>query len=136
VRRARTRNEQGFVTVWTVALTFSCVLLVGLAHDAGRALRARSDAFGTAAAAARAGAQQLDRAAAVTGTIELDPEAARSAAFSYLNERDVTGTVDVDDMRVSVTVTDTTDLQILPFPRRVSVDATATAEAVQGPITP
>jgi hypothetical protein len=112
------------------------VLLVGLAHDAGRALRARSDAFGTAAAAARAGAQQLDRAAAVTGTIELDPEAARSAAFSYLNERDVTGTVDVDDMRVSVTVTDTTDLQILPFPRRVSVDATATAEAVQGPITP
>jgi hypothetical protein len=136
VRRERTRNEQGFVTVWTVALTFSCVLLVGLAHDAGRALRARSDAFGTAAAAARAGAQQLDRAAAVTGTIELDPEAARSAAFSYLNERDVTGTVDVDDMRVSVTVTDTTDLQILPFPRRVSVDATATAEAVQGPITP
>jgi Flp pilus assembly protein TadG len=136
VRRARPRGEQGFVTVWTVALTFSCVLLVGLAHDAGRALRARSDAFGTAAAAARAGAQQLDRAAAVTRTIELDPEAARSAAFRYLNERDVTGSVAVNDMRVSVTVTDATELQILPFPRQVSVDATATAEAVQGPIAP
>jgi Putative Flp pilus-assembly TadE/G-like len=130
------RADGGFVTVWTVALTFSCVLLVGLAHDAGRALRARSDAFGTAAAAARSGAQQLDRAAAVTGTIQLDPDAARTAALTYLADRDVAGSVDVDGLRVSVTVTDTTDLQILPFPRSVSVDATATAEAVQGPIAP
>ena len=133
---AKRFGDRGFVTVWTVALTFSCVLLVGLAHDAGRALRARSDAFGTAAAAARAGAQQLDRGAAVTGTLQLDPDAARSAAFQYLSDRDVTGTVAVQDMQVSVTVTDSTDLQILPYPRSVSVDATATAEAVQGPIAP
>lgn len=135
-RRWRGRGDRAFVTVWTIALTFSCVLLVGLAHDAGRALRARSDAFGTAAAAARAGAQQLDRGAAVTGTLKLDPDAARTTALRYLSDRDVTGSVDVEDMAVSVTVTDTTDLQILPYPRRVSVDATATAEAVQGPIAP
>lgn len=135
-RRWRGRGDRAFVTVWTVALTFSCVLLIGLAHDAGRALRARSDAFGTAAAAARAGAQQLDRGAAVTGTLKLDPDAARTTALRYLSDRDVTGSVDVDDLAVSVTVTDTTDLQILPYPRRVSVDATATAEAVQGPIAP
>lgn len=134
--RWRGRGDRAFVTVWTIALTFSCVLLVGLAHDAGRALRARSDAFGTAAAAARAGAQQLDRGAAVTGTLRLDPDAARITALRYLSDRDVTGSVDVEDMAVSVTVTDTTDLQILPYPRRVSVDATATAEAVQGPIAP
>jgi hypothetical protein len=134
--RWRGRGDRAFVTVWTIALTFSCVLLVGLAHDAGRALRARSDAFGTAAAAARAGAQQLDRGAAVTGTLRLDPDAARTTALRYLSDRDVTGSVDVEDMAVSVTVTDTTDLQILPYPRRVSVDATATAEAVQGPIAP
>lgn len=134
--RWRGRGDRAFVTVWTIALTFSCVLLVGLAHDAGRALRARSDAFGTAAAAARAGAQQLDRGAAVTGTLKLDPDAARSTALRYLSDRDLTGSVDVEDMAVSVTVTDTTDLQILPYPRRVSVDATATAEAVQGPIAP
>jgi hypothetical protein len=135
-RRWRGRGDRAFVTVWTVALTFSCVLLIGLAHDAGRALRARSDAFGTAAAAARAGAQQLDRGAAVTGTLKLDPDAARTTALRYLSDRDVTGSVDVEDLAVSVTVTDTTDLQILPYPRRVSVDATATAEAVQGPIAP
>ena len=135
-RRWRGRGDRAFVTVWTVALTFSCVLLIGLAHDAGRALRARSDAVGTAAAAARAGAQQLDRGAAVTGTLKLDPDAARTTALRYLSDRDVTGSVDVDDLAVSVTVTDTTDLQILPYPRRVSVDATATAEAVQGPIAP
>jgi Flp pilus assembly protein TadG len=134
VSRARHHDERGFVTVWTVALAFACVSLVGLVHDAGRALRARSDAFGSAAAAARAGAQQIDRAAAVTGTIHLDPDAARSAAIAYLADRDVTGDVTVLDMDVTVTVTDTTSLQILPG--SVSVDATATAHAVQGPTAP
>jgi hypothetical protein len=123
------------MTVWTVALAFSCVLLVGLVHDAGRALRARSDAFGTAAAAARAGAQQLDRAAAVTGTLKLDPDAAQVAAQQFLADRGVTGSVTVGAMEVSVTVTDTTDLQIVPY-GSVTVDATATAQAVQGPIAP
>jgi Flp pilus assembly protein TadG len=123
------------MTVWTVALAFSCVLLVGLVHDAGRALRARSDAFGTAAAAARAGAQQLDRAAAVTGTLRLDPDAAQVAAQQFLADRGVTGSVTVGEMEVAVTVTDTTDLQIVPY-GSVTVDATATAQAVQGPIAP
>jgi hypothetical protein len=118
--------------VWTVALAFACVALIGLVHDAGRALRARSDAFGTAAAAARAGAQQIDRPAAVTGTIRLDQDAARAAAIAYLSNSDVTGEVTVAGMDVTVTVTDTTTLQILPG--SVSVDATATAHAVQGPI--
>jgi hypothetical protein len=47
----------------------------------------------------------------------------------------VTGSVTVGEMEVSVTVTDTTDLQIVPY-GSVNVDATATAQAVQGPIAP
>jgi hypothetical protein len=121
------------MTVWTVALAFSCVLLVGLVHDAGRALRARSDAFGTAAAAARAGAQQIDRGAAVTGVLQLDQDLAYQAALAYLDTSGVTGNVTFpSEMTVQVTVQDTTDLQIIPY-GSVTVDATATAEAVQGP---
>ena len=126
-------DDRGFMTVWTVALAFSCVLLVGLVHDAGRALRARSDAFGTAAAAARAGAQQIDRGAAVTGVLQLDQDLAYEAALAYLDTSGVTGNVTFpSEMTVQVTVQDTTDLQIIPY-GSVTVDATATAEAVQGP---
>ena len=82
LRRRAAPDDRGFMTVWTVALAFSCVLLVGLVHDAGRALRARSDAFGTAAAAARAGAQQIDRGAAVTGVLQLDQDLAYEAALA------------------------------------------------------
>jgi Flp pilus assembly protein TadG len=128
------RDDRGFVTVWTVALAFACVSLVGLVHDAGRALRAQSDAFGSAAAAARAGAQEVDRVAAVTGTTRLDENLAYQAAAAYLAERGLDGTVTVADMDVTVTVIHTTDLQILPG--SISVDATATAHAAQGPTPP
>jgi Flp pilus assembly protein TadG len=130
----RRRDDQGFVTVWTVALAFACVSLVGLVHDAGRALRAQSDAFGSAAAAARAGAQEIDRPAAVTGTTRLDHDLAREAAGRYLAERGLDGTVSVAGMDVTVTVRHTTDLQILPG--SITVDATATAHAAQGPTPP
>jgi Flp pilus assembly protein TadG len=133
-RRRRPRHDRGFVTVWTVALAFTCISLVGLVHDSGRALRARSDAFGTAAAAARAGAQEIDRIAAITGTTRLDEDLARRSAAAYLADRGVVGEVDVDEIDVTVTVTDTTDLQILPG--SVTVDATATAHAAQGPTPP
>ncbi|HEY8527840.1 MAG TPA: pilus assembly protein TadG-related protein [Acidimicrobiales bacterium] len=120
--------------MWTVALAFACIALIGLVHDAGRALRAQSDAFGTAAAAARAGAQEIDRVAAITGTTRLDQDRARQAAAAYLADRGVDGTVTVADMDVTVTVTDPVDLQILPG--TITVDATATAHAAQGPTPP
>jgi hypothetical protein len=86
-----------------------------------------------AAAAARAGAQQIDRGAAVTGVLQLDQDLAYQAALAYLDTSGVTGDVTFpDEMTVQVTVQDTTDLQIIPY-GSVTVDATATAEAVQGP---
>lgn len=133
-RSCRSPLDEGFVTVWTVALAFACVSLVGLVHDAGRALRAQSDAFGTAAAAARAGAQEIDRVAAVSGTTRLDQDRAHSSAAAYLADRGIDGTVSVADMDVTVTVTDPVDLQILPG--SITVDATATAHAAQGTTPP
>jgi Flp pilus assembly protein TadG len=129
------RDDRGFVTAWTITMAATCWLFVGLVFDSGRALRDRSEAFGAAAAAARAGAQQLDeRVAIAEGRTVLDPELARQAAQNYLTARGFTGDVDViGDLEVMVTVTDTVDLRIIPVPDQVTFQVSATAEAIQGP---
>lgn len=123
--------DHGFVTVWTVALLTTFFLFVGFALDAGRGLRARSDVFGVAAAAARTGAQEIDRIAAVQGTLRLDRDAATHAAMTYLADQDVAGSVTVTDDQVVVTATRSTDLQF--FPGSATATATATARVTGGP---
>jgi hypothetical protein len=122
------------VTAWTVALAATCWLFVGLVLDSGRVLRDRSEAFGAAAAAARAGAQQLDERVAISeGRTTLDVERARTVAQTYLRDRGFTGEVDViGDLEVMVTVTETADLRIIPVPDHVTFQVSATAEAIQG----
>jgi hypothetical protein len=134
VRRCRRRDERGFVTAWTITMAATCWLFVGLVFDSGRVLRDRSEAFGAAAAAARAGAQQIDeRVAIAEGRTVLDPELARQRAHQYLADRGFTGEVDViGDLEVMVTVTDTADLKIIPAPDVVTFQVSATAEAIQG----
>ena len=137
-RRARasaTARDRGFVTAWTVALAATCWLFVGLVFDSGRVLRDRSEAFGAAAAAARAGAQQLDlRIAVADGRPVLDEDEARRAAQAYLADRGFEGEVDViGDLEVTVTVTASADLKIIPVPDSVTFEVSATAEAIQGP---
>ena len=78
-----------------IGVTVAAFLMVGLVLDGGVMLRARSDAFSTAASAARVGAQQLDTDAAVEGVAVLDPVAAEQAALDYLAAHGVTGTVTV-----------------------------------------
>lgn len=128
------RRDRGFVTAWTVALAGTCWLFVGLVLDSGRALRDRSEAFGAAAAAARAGAQQLDeRTAIADGDRVLDVDEARRVANAYLADRGFTGEVQViGDLEVVVTVTDSVDLAIIPVPDVVTFQVSATAQAVQG----
>jgi len=137
VRRGRARRalDRGFVTAWTVALAGTCWLFVGLVLDSGRVLRDRSEAFGAAAAAARAGAQQLDtRTAVAEGRAVLDEDAARAAANAYLAERGFDGEVEmIGDLGVMVTVTETADLAIIPVPDSVTFEVSATAQAIQGP---
>jgi hypothetical protein len=93
-------------------------------------LRARSDAFGAAAGAARAGAQELEEAAVVQGTVELDPEAAQAAAQSYLVARGATGSVSVSGTDVTVTVSDSVAIPRLG--EVIGVEATATVSAIKG----
>lgn len=129
----RGRDDRGSATVWMIGVTVSAFLLVGLVLDGGTMLRARSDAFSVAGAAARVGAQQLDPDAAVEGLTVLDPIAAEHAVQEYLAASGVTGTARVIDDTVTVTVTTEAQLQMLRLVGgdTVTFDATATVEAVK-----
>lgn len=129
----RGRGERGSATVWMIGVTVSAFLLVGLVLDGGTMLRARSDAFAVAGAAARVAAQQLDPDAAVEGLTVLDPIAAERAVLEYLAASGVTGTARVVDDTVTVTVTTEAQLQMLRLVGgdTVTFDANATVEAVK-----
>ena len=128
------RRDGGFASAWTVAVAVACWAMVGLVLDGGRALRERSDAFGAAAAAARAGAQEIDVAAAVEGDLRLDPDAAEAAAEAHLAVLGYSGdaVVDEDLDQVTVSVSGETDLRILVAPPSVGYAVSASARAVQG----
>jgi Flp pilus assembly protein TadG len=125
----RGRGEDGYVTLFALGVSVGLVAVIGLVHDGGRALRAQSDAYGGAAAAARAGTQELDPAAATAGDVSLDPDLASQAAHDYLAARDLDGAVTVTGDQVTVTVSRHVDFQVLPG--GTSLDATATARATQ-----
>ena len=124
-RRTAGRREGGYVTLFTLGVSMALVSVVGLVLDGGRAQRAQSDAFGAAAAAARAGAQQLDAVAAVDGVVQLDPDLAAEAAHEFLAARGVSGTVSVTDTRVVVTVARDVDYLIMPGTTRLTATATS-----------
>jgi hypothetical protein len=132
-RRVRGPGDRGFVTAWTVCLSATCWLLVGLVYDAGRVLRERSEAFGAAASAARAGAQEIDEPALLLDdTLQLDQDQAEQTALEYINARGFDGTVEViGDLEVMVTVTGTSDLQIIPVPDAIDFQVSATAIAIE-----
>jgi len=127
-------NDRGSVTIWAIGVVVASMLMVGLVLDGGVVLRARSDAFSIASAAAREGAQQLDEDSAAQGQTRLDPTAARAAALDYLDAHGLTGTVRVDHDRITVTVTSTAHLQVLQMigGDTVTFDATATVQAIKG----
>jgi hypothetical protein len=124
------RGDSGFVSAWTVALAVATWALVGLTHDGARAVRARSDAFGTAAAAARVAATAVAEEARVYGLAMLDRELARERAGEFLQMRGQDGSVQVTATEIRVTIQGTTDFTILPG--HSSYEVTATAEIVQG----
>ena len=96
-------------------MSLGLVAVIGLVHDGGRAQRAQSDAFGAAAAAARAGTQELDPAAAASGRGAPRPgpgppggPRATSPPAGSTARSTVTGD------QVTVTVTRHVDFQVLP----------------------
>lgn len=97
-------RERGSASVYMIGVAVCSFLMVALVLVGARMLQARSDAFGLAAAAARAGAQELDDDAAVEGRAVLDPAGAEQAALEYLAARGAVGVVSVEGDTVTVTV--------------------------------
>jgi hypothetical protein len=127
-----TRTDEGSITAMTAAVVGGFVLMLALVVGGGAVLRARTDAFGTAAAAARAGAQQLDEDALARGEVVLDTGGAEEAAQTYLAVHGAEGAVSISGADVIVTVSET-----VPIPQlgqSVSISATATVSAIKGSV--
>jgi hypothetical protein len=123
-------GDAGSVTALTASVLGGLMLMSALVAGGSAVLRARSDAFGLAAGAARAGAQQLDEDALMRGGLEVDAAAAAEAAQGYLAARDAEGDVAVVGADVIVTVEDS--VAIPQLGETVAVSATATVSAVRG----
>lgn len=132
---ARTSEDRGIATIWTLVVAGACLLMVGLVLDGGTVLRARSSSYDLAGGAARAGAQELDQPSLAQGVVRLDPDAARTAVLDWLAARDVQGVVVVDGDVVTVTVHRDVRLQVLR-PASVTIEETASAQAQRGRPTP
>lgn len=131
-------NDRGSVTVFVVVFTVALLMVAGLVVDGGYTLAAHRRAFNEAEAAARAGAQAIDMdVLRSTGTVQLDPDAARDRAEAYLATTGDDGTVEVDGDVVRVHVRFEQPMLIMSVvgvgPLRIEGDGTA--RAVRGVLT-
>lgn len=123
------RAERGSITAFVAVVATALVLVAGMAYDGGQVIAAHNAARNDAERAARAGAQQIDldhlRA---TNQTRLDAAAAEAAAVEYLERAGSVGAANASDDSITVTVTRTQTMLILPGPDRViTVRETATA---------
>ena len=133
LRARAAADDRGSATVWMIGVVVCAFLMIALVVDGGVMLRARSDAYSAASAAARVGAQQLDPVAAVNGQAILDPAAAEHAALNVLAAQGLTGHVTVHGATVTVEVTSTAHLQVTKIggSDSTSFHATASAQAIK-----
>jgi hypothetical protein len=133
-RAGRMGDDRGSASGWAIGTMAVGLLLAALLFDGAAAMTAKADAWSTAQQAARRGADQLDLATLRgSGEVLIDPAAAETAAADWLTQAGVTGTVDATVEQVTVTVTVTEPTILLPA---IGIDeytltATATAEAIQ-----
>lgn len=126
-------GESGMVTAFVVIFAVALLVMAGLVLDGGLALSAKVRAIDDAQAAARAGAQAINIPLyRSTGQIILDPAEARADAEQYLDQAGQSGTVTVNGDQVTVTITVTQRTQLLSLAGidhlTVSGSGTATAE--------
>lgn len=132
--RVDARSDQGSITVFVAVIATALVMVAGMAYDGGQVIATHSEARSIAQKAARAGAQHIDLdTLRETGTITVDTSAAQAAADAYLNAAGATGTVRVEGAAVTVAVTLTAAMRILPVADR-SITATHTATATDATI--
>lgn len=106
IAREAVSGDAGMISAFVLAAMIGLMALVGLSLDPGEAYAAKIRAIGQAEEAARAGAQQINLTVyRTTGTLQLDPAAARQAAQQYLTAEGMRGTATATIARVTVTIT-------------------------------
>lgn len=125
----RIGGERGSITAFVAVVSVALVMVAGMAYDGGQVIAAQGAARSDADKAARAGAQEIDVThLRSTGETTLDPARAEAAALAFLERAGSSGTATVDGASITVTVTRTQPMRILPVSDRVIVlTETATA---------
>ncbi|WP_326695707.1 TadE/TadG family type IV pilus assembly protein [Streptomyces sp. NBC_01766] len=99
-------RDRGGIAVFVAICAASLLGIIGIALDGGMKIRATERADALATEAARAGGQAIDPEKAVSdGVIVADPQAARSAAQSYLKSAGTSGSITVSRDGTKLTVT-------------------------------
>jgi Flp pilus assembly protein TadG len=129
---SRWNDERGSITAFVAIIATALVMVAGMAYDGGQVIHAHNAARNDAEQAARAGAQKIDLDhLRQTNEPRLDATEAEAAAIDYLALVGATGTAVVDGADITVTVTRTQPLRILPGADRI-ITVTETAAAVRG----
>lgn len=105
MRLLQPRKESGAVLPLTAVMLLGLLAVAALVIDGGLLFAERRDLQGMADGAARAGAMAVDEELLrETGTVRLDPAAARTAAGRYLETAGFEEDVRIDADMLSVTV--------------------------------
>lgn len=125
-------RQDGSATLFLVLMAGALLFATGLVVDGGRKLNALGEARDLADNAARAGAQAVAAPATrAGGAPQLNPTAAAAAAQAYLGSLGHSGRVSVNGDTVTVTVTITRPMKILPL-GSYSATAAESATAIRG----
>lgn len=131
----RTAAERGSISVFLALTAVGLILIIALAVDASGAVHTQQRARNVAAQAARAGAEQIDTAAAMQGAgASTDPAQAAAAAQTYLAAAGVSGSASVTSgTTLTVTTTDTYPTLFLSIIgiNSITVHGTGTAQLHQ-----
>ena len=85
--RIQKERDAGGIAIFTVIVVSGLLLMLALVVDGGGKLKMKERADAAAQEAARAGGEQIDATKAIPGdAIVVDPSAATSAAFAYLQQ--------------------------------------------------
>lgn len=130
----RPHGDDGALVLAAAIAMPLAIVLFGLVVDGGYTLAQRQRATHAAEDAARAGANALAVPELRRGAVRLDPAAATAAARGYLSRAGYHGTVTIADDTITVHVTATQKLTLLPLIglRQLTVHGDATARAVPG----
>ncbi|RSS57502.1 pilus assembly protein TadG-related protein [Streptomyces sp. WAC01280] len=137
-RRRNWKDDSGAISPFVAIITVPLLFLGGfLAVDAFGVTRAHERTDGIATEAARAAAQAIDPARAVTGEgVVADPARAASAARTYLRKAGAHGTVTVSGDGSRITIRATSTYRGVFVPKTWTLNATSSATLLHGTIRP